>query len=169
MAAGAAQTDIGKLYALHRNWLARWLDRRTRCADRADDLAQDTFRRLLETPEALPIRDVRNYLVTVARRILIDDVRRRDVERSYLASLAWTGQNVDELGPDRIAEAVQALDAVLTLLEGLPFKVRRGFLMIRFEGMSYADAAQVLGVSDRMVKTYVAQAYERCYALAYPA
>jgi RNA polymerase sigma-19 factor, ECF subfamily len=168
MTVAVTPADVGTLYAQHRRWLSGWLVRRTRCPDRADDLAQDAFRKLLEAPETLPIRDPRNYLATIARRILIDDLRRRDVERSYLASLAWTGQSADQLTPERIAEAVQALDAVLALLESLPSKVCRGFIMIRFEGMAYADAARVLGVSDRMVKTYVAQAYARCYALAYP-
>ena len=41
-------------------------------------------------------------------------------------------------------------------------------MMIRFDGLRYAEAASRLGVSERMVKRYVAQAYARCYALAYP-
>ena len=40
--------------------------------------------------------------------------------------------------------------------------------MVRFDGLRYADAAVALGVSDRMVKRYVAQTYAHCYAIAYP-
>lgn len=160
--------DVSTLYALHADWLQDWLRRYTRCSQRAADLAQDTFCRILEKREAASIRDGRGYLATVARRILIDDIRHREVERAYLAIHAARTSDVETLTPDRIAEAAQLLGAILRLLEGLPDKTRRAFIKIRFDGMRYADAARQLGVSERMVKRYVACAYAHCYALGYP-
>jgi RNA polymerase sigma-70 factor (ECF subfamily) len=167
MPAGAAPNDFSSLYAAHSAWLMGWLRRHTRCTHRAADLAQDTFCRVLEKPAALPLREPRSYLATLARRILIDDIRRREIERAYLAIHLARSENMETLTPDRIAEAVQLLSAIMELLQALPDKVCRAFLMIRFDGMGYAQAARDLGVSDRMVKRYVAQAYAHCYALAY--
>ncbi len=116
----------------------------------------------------MALRNPRSYLSTVARRILIDDIRRRDVERAYLTIHAARMGNADHLTPERIAEAAQLLDAILRLLETLPEKARRGFMMVRLDGLRYVDAASQLGVSERMVKRYVAQAYAHCYALGYP-
>lgn len=168
MSAVAAAQDVSTLYALHADWLQAWLRRHTHCSHRAADIAQDTFCRILERREAASIRDGRNYLTTIARRILIDDIRHREVERAYLALHAAQAGDSETLTPDRIAEAAQLLGAILRLLEGLPDKTRRAFIRVRFDGMRYSDAARQLGVSERMAKRYVAQAYAHCYALAYP-
>jgi RNA polymerase sigma-70 factor (ECF subfamily) len=167
VSAVAAEIDIGTLYVSHGDWLREWLRRQTRCTHRAADLAQDTFCRLIEADEAAPVRDARSYLSTVARRILIDDIRRRAVERAFLAACEAQGQHVDTLTPERIAEAVELLRATLDLLETLPHRVRQAFIMVRLDGLRYAAAAERLGVSERMAKRYVAQAYAHCYALAY--
>jgi RNA polymerase sigma-70 factor (ECF subfamily) len=165
--AAAATLDVSALYASHGDWLRGWLRRHTRCSNRAADLAQDTFCRVLEA-NSEPVRDPRSYLTAVARRILIDDIRHREVERAYLAVHAARVGEADHLTPERVTEAVQLLDAILRLLETLPAKARRAFMMIRFDGLRYADVADALGVSERMVKRYVAQVYAHCYALAYP-
>ncbi|MBC7212156.1 MAG: RNA polymerase subunit sigma, partial [Pseudomonas sp.] len=38
---------VGALYRDHRTWLLAWLQRSTTCRQRAEDLSQDTFVRLL--------------------------------------------------------------------------------------------------------------------------
>lgn len=167
MSAATATINVSALYASHGDWLREWLRRHTRCSYRAADLAQDTFCRLLESDPA-PVRDPRSYLSTVARRILIDDIRHREVERAYLAIHAARMGDADHLTPERITEAAQLLGAILGLLETLPDKARRAFTMVRFDGLRYADAAAQLGISERMAKRHVATAYAHCYALAYP-
>lgn len=167
MQAAATPLEISSLYGRHGDWLRLWLKRRTRCPERAADLAQDTFCRILERQEVADLRNPRAYLATVARRILIDDVRRREVEQAYLDAYALLHSDSEALSPERIAEAANLLGAIMQVLEGLSEKARRSFLMIRFDGLRYADAAAILGISERMVKRYVAQAYTHCYAIAY--
>jgi RNA polymerase sigma factor (sigma-70 family) len=163
-----AAIDIDKLYNSHSEWLRNWLRRYTRCSERAADLAQDTFCKLIENPDVAPVRDNRSYLTTIARHLLIDDIRHREVERAYLALHAIRAGEADHLTPERIAEAAQLLGGILRLIETLPDRPRRAFLMIRFDGLRYADVADQVGVSERMAKRYVAQVYAHCYALAYP-
>ncbi|SNS91821.1 RNA polymerase sigma-70 factor, ECF subfamily [Azospirillum sp. RU38E] len=163
---GNAIADIAGLYAAHGGWLRDWLRRQTRCPQRAADLAQDTFCRLLERRPALP-DDAKRYLATVARRLLIDDIRAREVERAYLDVLGDRYGTADHLTPERITEAVQLLDGILRLLDTLPAMTRQAFMLRRLEGMSHADIATALGLSDRTVKRYIAAAYAHCYALAY--
>ena len=48
------------------------------------------------------------------------------------------------------------------LLRELPVKVRQAFLLSRLDGCTYARIAEQLGVSERMVKKYMAQAMYHC-------
>ncbi|MGF7156019.1 sigma-70 family RNA polymerase sigma factor [Novosphingobium gossypii] len=163
-----ARSAIGSVYADHGSWLQRWLSSRTRCPHSAADLAQDTFCRLLETGLPTPLRDVRNYLSVVARRLLIDDIRRRDIERAYLQAVSVTTGHCDELTPERIVAAVALLDGLVQLLDGLTGPVREAFLLRRIDGLTHEQIADRLSVSDRTVKRYIAQAYAVCYDFAYP-
>lgn len=155
------------LYAAHANWLQDWLRRHTRCAHRAADLTQDTFCRLLERPQFVTPRVPRSYLATVARRLLIDDIRRRDVEQAVMEACALRDPGADVVSPERIAEATELLHAVLRLLDGLPADTRNAFLLRRIEGLEQKEIAERLDISLSTVKRHIALAYARCYAIAY--
>ncbi|MGV3482611.1 MAG: sigma-70 family RNA polymerase sigma factor [Sphingobium sp.] len=164
----AAALDIGGVYAAHGHWLQSWLRRRTRCPHRASDLVQDTFCRIIERRPAEPLTDPRRYLAVIARRLLIDDVRRREIERAYLDTHAELHGDTDDLTPERIAAATQLLDGIMLLLGALSAQVRVAFLLRRVDGLSHAEIAEELGVSERTVKRHIARAYAACYEFAYP-
>jgi RNA polymerase sigma-70 factor (ECF subfamily) len=50
--------------------------------------------------------------------------------------------------------------AVARALAGMTDARREAFVLVRFEGMSIADAAQILGASENAVKLRAFQAYE---------
>ncbi len=160
--------DFTVLYVDHHSWLQNWLYRRIRCRSDAADLAQDTFLRLFRTsasPLAPDLRQPRAYLATVARRLMLNLHRRRSVEEAWLQTLAeypeQTGLSVEEQW--LICEALQAVD---TLLHGLPPAVRRAFLLSQLDGHTYAEIAQMLNVTVRTVQRYLTQAMEQCMLLA---
>lgn len=164
---GAACLDLDSIYRAHGGWLLGWLTSHARCRTRASDLAQETFCRLMEQPGLRLYAHPRRYLATVARRLLIDDTRRRASERCFLEAFALHNGGGAQPGADRIAEAVQELAVLAELLGSLPTRVRRAFLMSRVDGLTYAEIALDLGVSSSMVKQYVARAFAHCYIAAY--
>ena len=168
MKAAVTELEITSLYNTHAGWLRGWLLRHTHCSHKAADLAQDTFCRLLERREVTAaVRTPRSYLATIARRLMIDDVRRARVEAAFLDAHAALMNGAVEPGPDRIAEAVHELMAIARVLDGLAEKPRRAYLLARLDGWSHAEIAVELGVSKSMVKQYVAKAAVHCYAVAY--
>lgn len=156
---------IAGIYSSHHGWLLRWLRGKLPCADQAADLAHDTFVRLLAAPHAMPpLREPRAYLTTVAQRLLIDHYRRLSLERAWLEALAQQPELLVQSPEERllILDTLQRIDAMLA---GLPDVVRGAFLMAHIDGLGYADIAQQLGVSERSVKRYMAQAFEQCILL----
>ncbi|MDF3020402.1 MAG: polymerase sigma-70 factor [Steroidobacteraceae bacterium] len=164
---GAAPREaLLSLYRDHHRWLHAWIRRKLGCSHRADDLAHDTFCRLAEHHECIELRSPRGFLATVARRLLIDDSRRREIERTYLECYAEMHGDVDSLTPERIAEAAQQLDRILRVLRHLPTPVREAFLLRRCEALTHDQVAERMGISVRTVKRHIALAYQHCYVLA---
>ncbi|MEN3953468.1 sigma-70 family RNA polymerase sigma factor [Iodidimonas sp. SYSU 1G8] len=162
-----ADPSLDALYRAHSSWLVGWLSTRARCRTRASDLAQETFCRLAEHPGLSLQAHPRRYLATVARRLLIDDVRRRKSERSFLEAFALHMGHAAPPTPERIAEAVQELTILVQLLGELPERARRAFLLSRVDGLTYGEIAAELGVSVSRVKQYVARAFAHCYIVAH--
>ncbi|WP_101675012.1 sigma-70 family RNA polymerase sigma factor [Alloalcanivorax mobilis] len=154
------------LYSHHHGWLMGWLRKKLGCSQRAADMAQDTFLRVLTSHADLnAVKEPRAYLTTIAGRLIIDDARRKKVEHLYLET--WSALHGNDVAPSSqsLVEVVELLTAVARLLEGLPEKPRRAFLMSRLEGRSHGEIAKALGVSVSMIKKYVARALLHCLDL----
>lgn len=169
MHATAATEDqlLGRLYQDHHGWLRGWLNRRLGNRCDAADLAQDTFVCLLVSPAALqqPIATPRAYLLTIARRLVINLYRRRSLEQAYLEVLASLPEACTP-SLEHQALVLEALHEVDAVLARLPSKARQAFLLYQLEGLTQDAIAQRLGVSVRSVQRYLALAFEECIVLA---
>ncbi|PAO93616.1 sigma-70 family RNA polymerase sigma factor [Stutzerimonas stutzeri] len=159
------QQMLHRFYADHHGWLNGWLRRQLGCSQRAADLAQDTFVRVLSKDDDMAaIREPRAYLHTIAKGLLINHWRRRQIEQAYLDALALQPEPVAP-SPESQALIVETLLRIDAMLTQLPTRVRSAFLMSQLHGMTYAAIATELGVSERMVKKYMAQAMLHCLML----
>lgn len=155
------QHALHTLYRDHHGWLTRWLGARLFCSEQVADIAQDTYLRLLIAPQQ-PLHKPRAFLVTVAKGLLVDHFRRAALERAWLEQLA--ALPVDEQpGPEQRLQILQALFEVDRLLAGVSERARTAFLLDRVDGMPQAQIATQLGVSERRVRQYLAQAMRCCY------
>lgn len=160
------QQLLHRLYVDHQGWLNGWLRRQLGCSQNAADLAQDTFVRLLSKDQDMAaIREPRAYLHTIAKGLLINHWRRRQVEQAYLDALTLQPEAIAP-SPESQALIVETLLQIDAMLARLPAKVSAAFLMSQLHGMTYAAIAAELGVSERMVKKYMAQAMLHCLMLA---
>jgi RNA polymerase sigma-70 factor (ECF subfamily) len=64
-------------------------------------------------------------------------------------------------------EALQSLERIAQLLDGLKPAVRDAFLLYQLGGLNHAQVAQQLGVSSRTVERHVANALLHCYRLCF--
>lgn len=160
--------SIEHLYLEHHGWLQGWL--RQRLNNRADaaDLAQDTFVRLLQRRQPQPLLEPRAYLRTVARGLVIDLWRRRDIERVWLETLAQLPAE-DIPSPETSHQAIEALMLIDQMLDALPERARSVFLLAQLEGMPCPQIAARLGVSLSTVERDLARVLRHCYLLAFEA
>jgi len=146
--------------------LRRYLLRASRDPDRADDLLQQTMLqihrargRFIVGAEVLP------WAFAIARRLLIDSVRRRKSERSNI-SLETGGHEAgpvdaaaDQRDADELIDLGRLARAVEVELERLPESHRAAFELIKHEGLSIREAAEVLGATPNAVKLRAHRAY----------
>jgi len=166
-AAKAAATidacPVDQLYRSHHGWLQSWLYKRLGSRPDAADLAQDTFVRVLGHPAIVPeLAEPRAFLATLARRVLSNFHRRRQIEQAYLEALAAQPEAV-ACSPEDRALVLEALVEIDRLLDGLPGPVRRAFLLSQLDGLKQAEVAARLGVSLPTAKRYIARAVQQCF------
>ena len=144
-------------------WLQNWLRRYSRAGHSAEDIASETFARLVALARSTQIREPRAMMTTIARRIVYDLSARHVLQRAYEETLAHLPAALEPSAEERmiIQEALFEIDR---RLRKLPHKARSAFLLYELDGMRQADIAQVLGVSVSMVRKYVAAALKACYA-----
>jgi len=159
---------IESLYAEHHGWLRSWLRRRLGDAWDAADLAHDTYLRILHSGRLPEPHQSRQHLAQIARCLVIDLHRRRQIEAAYLEALALVS---DPFGPseETRALAVEALVQIDAALNKLAPKARKALLLCKLDGMSYRDIAAELGVSVSSVEKYIAAGMAACYQTMYGA
>lgn len=158
------QAAISDLYCEHHGWLLGWLRRKLGCAQNAADVAQDTFARILNARESVAsLREPRAFLSTTARRLIIDQARRKKIENAYLSQLALTAEALEgHQSAEDIIATLEALEQIAFILEGLPEKTRQAFVLYYLDGLNQADIGRHLGLSDRTVRKYLIQALLHC-------
>jgi RNA polymerase sigma-70 factor (ECF subfamily) len=157
--------SVGALYQAHRGWLLAWLRRGVACPQRAEDLSQDVFVRLLGR-RLTDLREPRALLSTIARGLLIDHFRRSALERVYLDELAQLPE-AEQPDVELQMMALEQLQEIDRLLGRLSPKARAAFLYNRLDGLGHAEIADRLGVSVPRVRQYLAQGLRQCYVALY--
>jgi len=160
---------VHHLYLDHHRWLFNWLNRKLGDSADAVDIAQDTFIRIIHTSTnenvaADAINEPRAYLTVVAKRLVANLYRRRVLEKAYLDSLAQFPMTATP-SPEHQALILETLQEIDGLLDELPPKVRDAFLLSQLDGLTYAQIAMQLNVSERSVKRYMVQAMAKCILL----
>jgi len=157
---------VQALYSSHHGWLNGWLRARLGNAADAADLAQDTFVRLLQRSERLELKAPRAFLRTIARGLVIDHWRRDALERAYLETLALQPE-ASFPSPAVRHEALQCLERIAQMLDGLKPAVREAFLLYQLSGLTHVQVAEQLGISSRTAERHVASALLHCYRVCF--
>jgi RNA polymerase sigma-70 factor (ECF subfamily) len=155
---------VERLFRDHRAALQSFFRRRLRSKGDAPDLVQEVYLRMLRISDQEAVRNPVLYLYTVANNLVKEHAV---LERRQAASI-----DIDEVSAHEQLETLPAFDGDLDAtqraarLRAVLMQLRpkcRAAVVLRFtHGLSYRAIAVHLGVSQQMVKKYVAQALGLC-------
>ncbi|HXN56640.1 MAG TPA: RNA polymerase sigma factor [Myxococcales bacterium] len=163
------QGDAGafeRLLRRHRSPLFTFLVRMLGDRERAEDLAQEAFLRIVKGAGAWERRArFKAWLYAIARNLCADAGRRDKFRRTDSLDTRAPGRDgeegaplVEELagdgpGPDRGAESARLRPVLTRALAALPEEQREVFVLREQAGVTFTEIAEMLGVNENTVKS----------------
>jgi RNA polymerase sigma factor (sigma-70 family) len=142
--------------------LWRFLRFKTGDDQTADDLLQDMWLRVNGAP-GKSLRDPEAFLRMIARNLVIDWRRKQAVIGRHSAPFE-DGMDVAVDAPSAfdILASRQAFALLVRIIEDLPPRQRKAFILYRFGGLTMVEVADRMGVTVRTVERQVAVALSQC-------
>ena len=152
---------VRKLFEDHNHTLVSFLAARLNSRAEARDVAQEAYVRMLQLEGLSAVGFLRAYLFRIASNIAVDRMRRR-VVREEGPPQALFEELLSRPEPERLVLAEQELDVIKAAIAELPEKCRRAFALYMFGERTIAQIAESMGLTERMIRNYVAQALAHC-------
>ncbi len=163
-------TAFGELVRRYGDSLLGYLTRMTGSREQAEDLFQETFKRVHEKADTFRGSRIKSWLFAIATNVAIDGMRKS--KRLQVVSLNQKidcdGENCQELSavavadnsyePSQKAITAERKEQVRQALELLPARQRATLVLAYYQQLSYSEVAQVLGCSIGTVKTQMYRA-----------
>jgi RNA polymerase sigma-70 factor (ECF subfamily) len=132
---------IESLYREHARSVFAFLVSLSRDRALAEDLTHDTFIKATRSLSGFRGGSPRAWLFTIARSVFIDHTRRKRPDP--------IAEPADQAAPD---PDVEERDVIATVLARLGDRQRMALLLVDHAGLSYAEMAQVVGISSDAAK-----------------
>ncbi|MCE5272134.1 RNA polymerase sigma-70 factor [bacterium] len=159
-AAGIRSGDSRAFEALFRSCYGRlfqYAGRLVRDPQTAEDIVQEVFVKLWAGRVGLAIHtSLRAYLYTAVRNGCFNHIQHLQVRESRRDEIQQAA--APEPTPDQVLEARDFERAVGRAVEALPPACREAFLLRKQDNLSYAEIAELQGVSVNTVKTQLSRA-----------
>ncbi len=163
MSASRWAKQISDLYQHNRQSLQKFLLRRISDKDLVQDMAQESYLRLLRIDNSKLIDNPQAYLFTIARNLLNEHYTKKrfdggslDDEASYLKD----SEESLQLAPEHESETLHV--HLLKAISVLPRIQQQVLLMHRRDGMTYDEIASHIGTTKGMVKKHLSKAIIQC-------
>lgn len=154
---------FAEIMSRHRQAIFRLIRASVGGSDDALDLVQETFISAHQAMKRFDSeRSMRAWLSTIAINKCRDWGRKRIVRRFLFSASAISvaAEQVvdDQAGQAAVAEDREQLDRVAQAIAKLPTNLREPLVLRTIEGLSQADTAAILSISEKAVETRLARA-----------
>lgn len=162
------EVALGEIYDLHAGLVYGLARRVTRDEHLAQDITQEVFTYLWELPDRVDLArgSVRSYLAVVAHRRAVDEVRRSE-RRCRTETASAVAEHADGPEPEVVDAAAVAWSKsrLADVLAQLPEEQRAAVSLAYYDGQTYAQVAQTLGIPEGTAKSRLRLALARLRTL----
>jgi len=127
----------------------------------ANDAFQDTFTRFFNS--ARVDREMTNlpaYLLRIARNVCLNEKRAKSTPVSI--------DDIEVPAFDTPYEKTELLQLISTALELLPLQYREAFVLREYDGMAYAEIAEITGITEESARIRVFRARDKIRMILKP-
>lgn len=159
-----SKAAFGALVAPHSARLISLASRMLGGSHQAEDAVQDALASVWVARHRLdPQRPVGPFLTTVVLNKCRDRLRKRKAARLFGMDTSTERLTVvdDSPGPEEIAVQRDELARLTAEIERLPIRLREPLVLVTLDDRSQAEAAALLGVSEKTIETRIYRARKR--------
>lgn len=174
--------DAGAFAELVRRWeepIQRLCARMTGDVHRAEDLSQEAFSRVFSRRRDFePSGKFSTWLWRIALNLCHDELRRRSRRSEVALDSDEAGFDPDSAtrrepaapgqGPDESLASLERAEIMRRAVTGLPEHYRTVVILRHYEGLKFAEIAEVLGIPEGTVKSRMAEALTQLGARIQP-
>jgi RNA polymerase sigma factor (sigma-70 family) len=162
---GPAPLSVQEIIRRHHSALIKFLRRRLSVADDAEDVAQETYIRMMKYEGSSELNSPSAMLFRIAVNVANDHGRAAVARHAAKHSDVQDFEIASERpSAERELLASQTFEIVLAAIEELPPKCRQVFLLSRASDMTYPEIAVHCGISVKMVEKHISKAIAHCLA-----
>jgi RNA polymerase sigma-70 factor (ECF subfamily) len=147
---------VGTHILPHEAEVRAWLRRASVAAHEIDDIVQESYAKLSALPDVGHILNPRAYFFQTARSILYQQARRARIVRiDTVAELDSLNILDDGPNPEEAVSRFRELERLKAMIDTLPEKCRRVFVLRKIENIPQREIARKLGISENTVETHI--------------
>ena len=155
--------SLEELFRSCREDLHRYFQRRLASREIAADLTQETFLRVLRSGQAAELRQPRAFLFHAASNLLADHYRQTAGRPfKHISEAEWAERPDPSPTPEATVLSREELEVLKRAIDQLPPRGREVLTLHKFEGLSYAEIAERLGISKNTVIVHMVRALAAC-------
>jgi RNA polymerase sigma-70 factor (ECF subfamily) len=144
--------DFKEIYYQYHEQILRFIWLRVNSLELAQDLVQEVFLRVWRTRHKLnPKKSIKSYIYTISNNLVIDYLRKKRLENSYLSELKLQHNNT-------VNNTIELSTSIKFAINNLPEKLKTVFLLGRYQGLQYAEIAEICHVSYKTVVVRMSKA-----------
>ena len=147
--------------------LHRYLGRRLKNQQDADDLAQEVFARLLRVKNIELIRNPLAYILGIAAHV-VREFREHEQHQCVVFSSDIAESQSAEATSDGLADCSERLElqnSIDNALKQLPPTHQAVLILVKRDGLSYQEAAEKTGLSVHTIEKYLVEGRARLRSL----
>ncbi len=157
--------NFSEIYVRSHSKLVRFASDFLPYSEDAENIVQDTFVELLKNQERLnEINNINAYLFRLVRNRCLDFLKHMVHEKAYESHVTMeykAKEGVLEMMSDTALLIDELQGIIRAEIENLPNRCREIFMMSRIEGMSHAQIAEKLNLSENTVSVQLGIALRR--------